>query len=186
MGLLLGFVPFIIFTLLASLSVSLGLWLAFAVAFVITIRDFVESPSLRALDAASVTLFAALAFFVGFVEPSLSLPAVRLAVEACFFVLALGSILLRRPLTLPYGHASSFGGMRETAAFRRTNYALTAAWALAFAAMALADAATSIADRLSLMLDLAIGLAALGLVITFTARYPLRLRAEADPVFRRF
>ena len=44
MTLLFGFAPFILFALLSRLSADLALWVAFAAAFVVTIRDFVESP----------------------------------------------------------------------------------------------------------------------------------------------
>ena len=53
MTLLFGFAPFLLFAILSRLSADLALWLAFAASFVVTIRDFVESPSLRLLDGAS-------------------------------------------------------------------------------------------------------------------------------------
>ena len=65
MNLVVGFAPFILFTLLSRLSADLALWVAFAAAFVVTIRDFVESPSLRLLDAGSFILFALLALVRG-------------------------------------------------------------------------------------------------------------------------
>src|SRR6201985_2570624 len=70
------FAPPPVFGLFARLSADLALWLAFAAAFVVTIRDFVESPSLRLLDAGSFVLFALLALVRGFLDPNLSLPAV--------------------------------------------------------------------------------------------------------------
>ena len=39
MNLVAGFAPFILFTILSRLSVDLSLWIAFATAFVVTIRD---------------------------------------------------------------------------------------------------------------------------------------------------
>ena len=53
---LLGFAPFILFALLSRLSADLALWMAFAAAFVVTIRDFVERPALRLLDGVSLLL----------------------------------------------------------------------------------------------------------------------------------
>ena len=82
MNLVVGFAPFILFALLSRLSADLALWVAFAAAFVVTIRDFVESPSLRLLDAGSLVLFALLALGRGFLDPSLSLAAVRFIVDA--------------------------------------------------------------------------------------------------------
>ena len=60
MNLVAGFAPFILFTVLSRLSVDLALWVAFAAAFVVTIRDFVESPSLRLLDVGNLALFGVL------------------------------------------------------------------------------------------------------------------------------
>ncbi|HKY17368.1 MAG TPA: hypothetical protein VJL82_00440, partial [Rhizomicrobium sp.] len=68
MNLIMGFAPFILFTALSRLSVDLALWVAFAAAFVVTIRDFVESPSLRLLDAGSLALFALLALGRSFLD----------------------------------------------------------------------------------------------------------------------
>ena len=170
MGILLGFAPFIVFALLTSVSVSLGLWFAFAAAFVITIRDFVESPTLRLLDAGSVLLFGVLALFTGFIEPSLTLSFVRLLVG-----MALVSLALRRPVTRDYGHEHLPEEIWDTPAFLRTNYILTGAWALAFAVMTAADTAGIFFARIPLSLDIAVGFAALGLVIVFTVRYPAAL-----------
>ena len=61
MTLILGFAPFILFAMLSRLSADLALWAAFAAAFVVTIRDFVESPSLRLLDIGSLAVFGLLA-----------------------------------------------------------------------------------------------------------------------------
>ncbi len=179
MAIVLGFAPFILFVLLSSVSVSLGLWLAFAAAFVITVRDFVESPTLRLLDAGSMFLFGLLALFTGFVEPSLSLEAVRLLVEAGFLILALLSMLRRRPLTLQYGHEHVPEKVWNTPAFVRANYVLTTAWAVAFAAMAAADAVATFDPKAQLSLDIAVGLAALALAIAFTVRYPTALAARS-------
>ena len=87
MNLVAGFAPFILFTILSRLSVDLALWMAFATAFVVTIRDFVESPSLRLLDAGSLILFALLALGRGFLDPGLSLASVRFIAALMLFLL---------------------------------------------------------------------------------------------------
>jgi len=180
MGILLGFAPFIVFALLTSVSVSLGLWLAFAAAFVITIRDFVESPTLRLLDAGSVTLFGLMALFTGFIEPSLTLQSVRLVVDASFLGMALVSLGLRRPVTVDYGHEHLPKDVWNTPAFLRANYILTGAWAAGFAVMTAADIASVFIAQVPLSLDIAVGLAALGLAIAFTVRYPVTLAQRND------
>src|ERR1700755_2348398 len=97
MNLVVGFAPFILFALLSRLSADLALWVAFAAAFVVTIRDFVESPSLRLLDVVSLVLFALLAVVRGFLDPTLSLAAVRFIAESLLFLLLLAPLLVKRP-----------------------------------------------------------------------------------------
>jgi len=102
MTLLFGFAPFLLFAILSRLSADLALWLAFAAAFVVTIRDFVESPTLRLLDGVSLTLFGLLALVRGFAAPELSLAAVRTIVDAGLCLAILFSLFRRQPFSLQY------------------------------------------------------------------------------------
>src|SRR5437868_10599434 len=97
MTLLFGFAPFLLFAILSRLSADLALWAAFAAAFVVTIRDFVESPSLRLLDVGNLAIFGVLALVRGFVDPSLSLAQVRFVAELALFLLLAVSIFSGRP-----------------------------------------------------------------------------------------
>src|SRR6202789_3293203 len=102
MNLVFGFAPFILFFLLSRLSADLALWTAFAAAFVVTIRDFVERPMLRLLDGTSLALFGLLALGRGFIAPNLSLAAVRAIVDAMIALVIGFSLLRRRPFSLQY------------------------------------------------------------------------------------
>src|SRR6185503_18668555 len=108
MNLVVGFAPFILFAFLARLSADLALWIAFAAAFVVTIRDFVESPSLRLLDIGNLVLFGSLALIRGFLAPALfaSEPVVRAAAELFLFLLLAASLLRKRPFSLEYAHVT--------------------------------------------------------------------------------
>ena len=172
MNLVVGFAPFILFTLLSRLSVDLALWVAFAAAFVVTIRDFVESPSLRLLDAGSLALFALLALGRGFLDPTLSLAAVRF-IAALSLLLLLGlPLALGRPFSMDYARLDP----RETgwppALFLRVNRLVSAAWVAAFAVMTAADGAVTFDSRLPLYGSIAISALALAAAVTFTLRYP--------------
>src|SRR6185437_7960439 len=135
MNLVVGFAPFILFALLSRLSVDLALWVAFAAAFVVTIRDFVESPSLRLLDAGSLVLFALLALGRGFLDPSLSLSMVHFIAELALFVLLGGSVLLRHPFSIDYARLDPREAGWPPALFRKVNYLVSSIWAAAFLAM---------------------------------------------------
>jgi hypothetical protein len=180
MGILLGFVPFIAFSLLTNLSVSLALWVAFGAAFVIAIRDFAHARLLRALDVVSTGLFGLLAIYAGFIQPSLSVQALRLIVDAALLIIALVSLVRRAPFTTEYAQDFAPRDTWDTPQFQRTNYLLAIVWAVALAVMTAGDAAATFNHSIPLSFDIAIGLAALGLAIVFTARYPSFAQAHAD------
>lgn len=170
MNLILGFAPFIVFFLLSRLSADVALWAAFAAAFVVTIRDFVESPTLRLLDIGNLMIFGALALVRGFLLPSLGPAAVRFLAELALLVLLAGSIAIRRPFSLQYARVSPSEGW-PPAVFRRVNYMTSIVWLAAFAAMAFADAAAVLLP-LPLSFVIATGALALGIAVLFTLRYP--------------
>lgn len=180
MGILLGFAPFIVFAALSRLSVDLALWMALAVAFVVGIRDFAHTRLLRVLDVGSLVLFALLALYTGFIEPGLSIEAVRLVIDAGLLGIALVSMLLGHPFTLEYAREQVPAEYWDAPLFLRTNYIIAGVWALAFAAMTAADAAATFNASFPLALDVAASLAALTLALAFTARYPAHVRARAS------
>ena len=172
MNLVAGFAPFILFTILSRLSVDLALWLAFATAFVVTIRDFVESPSLRWLDAGSLILFALLAMGRGFLDPGLSLPSVRFIAALSLFLLLGLPLILKRPFSVDYARLDPREAGWPPALFLRVNYLVSATWTMAFAVMAAADGAVTFDAGLPLYASVAVSLVALGAAIAFTLRYP--------------
>jgi hypothetical protein len=172
MNLVIGFAPFILFAFLSRLSADLALWVAFAAAFVVTIRDFVESPSLRLLDAGSFLLFAALALGRGFLDPNLSLALVRFIAEAVLFLLLGATLVLKRPFSIEYARLDPREAGWPHALFRRVNYLVSSVWTAGFLAMTLADGAVAFDPRLPLYASIAVSVIALGLAITFTLRYP--------------
>lgn len=172
MNLVAGFAPFILFTILSRLSVDLALWTAFAAAFVVTIRDFVESPSLRLLDAGSLVLFALLALGRGFFDPNLSLALVRFVAALSLFLLLGLPLVLGRPFSVAYARLDPREVGWPPDMFHKVNYRVSAAWVAGFAVMALADGAVAFDTGLPLYASIAISLVVLAAVITFTLRYP--------------
>src|SRR3569623_1476845 len=106
MNLVVGFAPFILFAFLSRLSADLALWAAFAAAFVVTIRDFVESPSLRLLDVGNLALIGLLVLFCDFLARGLlsSEPVGRAGAELFLFLLLGVSLLRAKPFSLEYAH----------------------------------------------------------------------------------
>jgi len=172
MNLVVGFAPFILFAILSRLSADLALWAAFAAAFVVTIRDFVESPSLRLLDVGSFALFALLALVRGFLDPNLSLAAVRFIAELGLFLILAVPLLLKRPFSVDYARLDPKEADWPPSLFLKVNYLVSGAWVAGFAAMALADGAITFDPRLPLYAGIAVNVVALAAAVTFTLRYP--------------
>jgi hypothetical protein len=172
-NLVLGFAPFILFALLSRLSADLALWTAFAAAFVVTIGDFIERPSLRLLDCVSLILFGGLALWRGFWDPGLTLAALRTIVDVILTAVILFSIAAKRPFSLQYAGKS---GWRDDE-FLRVNYVISLVWLAAFAAMALADAALAILDQPP-YLGIGVSALAFALSILVTLRYPASVQAR--------
>ena len=172
MNLIVGFAPFILFTVLSRLSVDLALWMAFAAAFVVTIRDFVESPSLRLLDAGSLLLFAALALGRGFLDPNLSLAAVRFIASLSLLLLLGLPLVFKRPFSVDYARLGPREADWPPALFLKVNYLVSCAWTAAFAIMTLADGAVAFDAQLPLYASIAVSIVMLAGAVTITLRYP--------------
>ena len=172
MNLVLGFAPFILFAVFTRLSADLALWIAFAAAFVVTIRDFVERPSLRLLDGGSLALFGGLALWRGFVQPGLSLAAVRFAADLGMLLILGQSLIRRQPFSLQYASPRTGQKNWPPPLFLRANFMISAVWIAAFAVMTVADAAVTFDAELPLYAAVATGLAALAVATLFTLRYP--------------
>ena len=170
MTLVLGFSPFILFAVLSRLSADLALWAAFAAAFVVTIRDFVESPSLRLLDIGNLALFGLLALVRGFLVPGLSLVPIRAIAELALFLLLAFSLLRRTPFSMEYAHATA--EERAKPFFLRVNMVISGVWAAAFAAMAAMDIVLMMVSTWPIWPAIVVTILAFGTAITFTLRYP--------------
>ncbi len=160
------------FALLQHLSVSVALWVAFAAAFVISIRDFVETCGLKLLDSGSLALFGLIAFYTGFIKPDTELGTLRLIVDLGLLLLICGSIVMRRPFSLQYAQDTTPEEFWTERVFLRTNYVVTMIWAIAFAIMSVADAVLTIDTSFPLVISVATGLVALAGALVFTLRYP--------------
>jgi hypothetical protein len=179
LAMILGFVPAVTFTLLASVSQDLALWAGLSAAFVVSIRDFAQEPVLRLLDMGSLVLFAVTALYAGFIHPAITIQLTRFVVDAGFFALALISILLRNPLTLQYAREQVTNDVWKSRPFLLTNYGLTALWMLCFAVMAAADGFADMHKNLPVSLDAALCLFVVILALAVTARYPNWLHGHA-------
>jgi hypothetical protein len=172
MNLLFGFAPFLLFVILSRLSADLALWLAFASSFIVTVRDFVESPNLRLLDGASLALFGLLALGRGFFMPGLSLAAVRTIMEAGLCLVIFYSLFRGQPFSLQYASRDSIEPHWPLPDFLHVNRLISLSWGAGFAAMGLADGAVAFA-AVPFYVGIAMNIIVLSFCISFTLRYPV-------------
>jgi len=170
-ALLLGFAPLIVFTVLVRFSVSLALWLAFATAFAVGMRDFADTGRPRVLDVAFTASFGLLAVYDGFIAPGMTIYWVGLVPKLGLLGVSLWSLWRREPFTVPYVQTQVSPDRWDRPLFARSNYMLTWVWAGAFAIMAAADAATIVLHTVSPILLAAAGLVAFVGALTFTWQF---------------
>ena len=107
----------------------------------------------------------------GFLDPDLSLAALRTIVDLGLTIAIAVSLARRRPFSLQYAGNAGW----SDAAFLRVNYLISLVWFAAFAAMVMADAAVTFANQPQI-LGIAANVVALAAAVIFTLRYPASAR----------
>jgi hypothetical protein len=180
MNMLLGFLPFIVFAVLdRTLGVLPALGSAAAISAIFLIRDWLTpNRAVKVLEIGTVLLFAGLAIYSIAMDVQWTLLGVRLRVDAGLMLVVLASIAVRKPFTLQYAKEQTSPDIWTQPAFIKTNYVLTAAWALAFAAMVLADVCMIFLPSVPLWVGVATTVVALVGAMKFTQWYPDRVRGR--------
>lgn len=178
MNLVLGFVPFILFAVLMRLSADLALWAAFAAAFTLGIRSFLDTRVLKTLDGGNTALFGVLALYKGFIQPSLPFGVLLLLVDGGLLAIMVASLLLHEPFTLQYAREQVAPDEWQSPEFLRANYVVTGVWVAALTVMTATDAAATFVPQVSVTTAVAAGFVALVAALTFSLRYPAYLRSR--------
>jgi hypothetical protein len=124
-------------------------------------------------------LFALLALVRGFLDPNLSLAAVRFIAALSLFLLLAAPLVLKRPFSVDYARLDPKEADWPPALFLKVNYLVSGVWVAAFAVMAIADGAVTFAPELPLYASIAVSVVALATAITFTLRYPTLVAKRA-------
>jgi len=135
------------------------------------------------LEIGTAILFGLLAGYAFIAQPSWSVIDVRLMVDAGLLAIVLVSLLLRRPFTLQYAREQASEEAMRSPIFLRTNYVISAAWALAFAVLVIADLVMIYLPDLHRFGIIVTIIALLG-AFKFTARYPggLAVAKSSEPL----
>ena len=180
MGMLLAFAPFIVFALIDRLiGATQGLIAGAAVALGVIAYDWIgRRKAPKVLEAGTALLFGGLALYAALSGPIGSIVGVRLRVDAGLLLIVLVSIAIRRPFTLQYAREQVSRELWDHAEFIRTNYVITAVWALAFAVLVIADLVLLYLPDLPPRVGLIATVLALTGAFKFTAWYPDRRQAK--------
>ena len=181
MGILLAFAPFIVFALVERIVGPVPGLVAGALASAgLLLRDWLTpGRTPKILEIGTALLFGGLALYALAAAPDWTVIGVRLRVDAGLLLIVLASLALRRPFTLQYAREQVPPEFWDSPDFLRTNYVITAAWALAFLVMVIVEAALLYVPGLPQGVGVTIIVLALVGAVKFTGWYPERVRAAA-------
>ncbi|HVP97538.1 hypothetical protein [Methanoregula sp.] len=183
-GILLGFVPLIVYGLLAGPSVQSRIVALGAATLVTVVAGFPDLKKGRILTWASLVLFGGLLVAtVGLAQAGILIWS-GVLINAVLAAVAFGSILAGVPFTLQYAREMVDPAHHDNPVFLRVNIQMTGVWGSVFTVNALLN-------YLALVLPGPAGQAAalltyvfLATGIVFTLRYPVHIRkkyAHASP-----
>jgi hypothetical protein len=181
MGILLAFAPFIALAIVDRLAGSTeGLVAGAIVSVGLLLRDWIipgKHPKL--LELGTVLLFGGLALYAILGGPTWSVIGVRLCVDAGLLLIVLVSMAVGRPFTLQYAREQVPAEFWNSPEFIRTNYVITAVWALAFAVMVVAELVLLTVPSMPPRIGIAAIVLALIGAVKFTGWYPERVKARS-------
>jgi hypothetical protein len=183
MGILLAFAPFIVFAVVDRFVGSTqGLVAGALVAAALLARDlFTPGRAPKILEIGTLLLFGALALYAALGGPTWSVIGVRLCVDAGLLLIVLVSLAIGRPFTLQYAREQVAPELWSNLAFVRTNYVITAIWALAFVVMVLTELALLYVPNLPQRVGIIVIVLALVGAMKFTGWYPEHARSLHKP-----
>jgi hypothetical protein len=139
-----GLAPWIVFSLLAGpRRLEESALLALLTAVILFVLNLLEGETFKALELSDVAFFGGLAIVIALASEGerewLEVWANELS-NVAFVVIALGSILLRKPFTLPYARDKADPSQWNEPDFIHTNYVIAWVWTGAFAVAAISGA----------------------------------------------
>lgn len=182
MRIILGFLPFVAFSVLEGrLGPTMALVVAATVALCLVVRSRIAPPhTFKILEVGTVLLMVSLAIYSAFAKTILPLVAIRLCVDAGLLLIVLISMAVRQPFTLQYARQQVDPAHWNSPLFIRTNYIITAGWAVAFAAMVVIEGLMAVDPAFPQPLGYAGVIVAMLGAVGFTAWVSGRAHAQAS------
>jgi hypothetical protein len=178
----LGFVPWIVFSVVAGPST--WEWAALAAlvcSLVLAVPDWRRSRSISVLDAAGLVFFAVL-LVLSFVLDRAALAPIedraQLISSVVIAVVALGSLAVGRPFTEFYAKKQAPPEVWNTPTFKQVNRVLTGLWGVVFVINALCDVAVGYWGASSDLFNWVIPIVAIVVAVRITGWYPEHVRSR--------
>ena len=183
MGVVFGFLPFLVFAVLSSvIGATYALIAGAAVSVALIARGWRNGASFKLLECGTFVLFVAVSVYSATAGNSLSIAGVRLCVDGGLLAVVMITMAARRPFTLDYAKEQVAREYWNRPAFIHANYVITAGWAVAFLVMVVADAVLLLLPDVPRAVGIVAIAAAMFGAVAFTRRYAAMSRAAAQRV----
>ena len=171
--------PYGAFALLMLVSsADVALFSAAAICLAVIAFDVARGRQVKILGAGSVIVFAAVGGYLTLVDSTLSISAVKFAVDTGIFLVTLFSLAIRIPFTLQYAIEVVDAKTAVLPGFIRANYVITWAWSASMLLMMIGNIALIYVPGLPLWLGLLVAFAARNSAVYFTKWYPEYQKAK--------
>ena len=180
MGILLSFMPFVLFAMIdrwVGVVPALAAGAALSAGFVL--RDWLwRRRGVKLLELGMLALFGGLTLFGMLLRPDWPLAAVRLRLDAGLLLIMLVSLGIGRPFTLQYAREQVPAAAWTSPLFLRANRIITAVWVACFLVIVATDLLLLHVREIPANVAMSATATALIVAVVFTAWYPAHLRGQ--------
>ncbi|MCX5751979.1 MAG: hypothetical protein NT099_10045 [Candidatus Saganbacteria bacterium] len=171
MDILISFAPWFLYWVFLSFNqIYLGMWLAFIAALILSLNELRKGKS-KILQTGTLVFFFLMVLLITFTQPSWLWHEINLMGNLALALIALVSILIRKPFTLQYAMETTPKERWNTPEFMHGNMVITWAWFIAFIAMTIPSLTTFIGIEVSIWMNWVFSLCCFAGAMTFTNWY---------------
>ena len=181
----LGFVPWIVFSVVAGPSTWMWAALAaFLCSLILSVPSWRSTRSISVLDAAGLVFFGVLVVLALVLDSATLQPIedrAQMLSSIVIAVVALGSLAVGRPFTEYYAKQQTPREYWNSPTFKQINRVITAVWGLVFVFNALCDAVVAYLGASSDVFNWVVPIVAIVAAVKFTGWYPDHVTGRNRP-----
>jgi uncharacterized membrane protein len=181
----LGFVPWVVFSVVAGPSTWMWAALAaFLCSLILSVPSWRSTRSIGVLDAAGLVFFGVLVVLALVLDRATLQPIedrAQLLSSVVIALVALGSLAVGRPFTEYYARQQTPREYWNSPTFKQINRVITAVWGLVFVLNALCDAAVAYLGVTSDVFNWVVPVVAIVAAVKFTDWYPDHVMGRNRP-----